>query len=138
MRFSNCKAKQGFVMMKSFDCMLIRWLYGLGISDKHFVLLIKQTSFTSPIDKKPSLYLYFLLLPLVSSFNLNLSEINKNVYQGQIQDFKLGGVHLKKLHQAEGGTNIFGVFRVKNHDFTPWICPCMHIFNSKNTLCEFN
>jgi hypothetical protein len=28
-------------------------------------------------------------------------------------------VHLKKLHRAEGGAKIFGVFRVKNHDFTP-------------------
>jgi hypothetical protein len=26
---------------------------------------------------------------------------------------------LKKLGRAEGGANIFGVFRVKNHDFTP-------------------
>ena len=32
--------------------------------------------------------------------------------QGRIQDFKLGGA-LKKLRRAEG------VFRVKNHDFTP-------------------
>jgi hypothetical protein len=24
------------------------------------------------------------------------------------------GVHLKKLHRAEGGAKIFGVFRVKN------------------------
>jgi hypothetical protein len=39
--------------------------------------------------------------------------------QGRIQDFKLEGVHLKKLRRAEGGANIFGVFRVKNHDFTP-------------------
>ena len=39
--------------------------------------------------------------------------------QGRIQGFKLGGVHLKKLRRAEGGANIFGVFRVKNHDFTP-------------------
>ena len=30
-----------------------------------------------------------------------------------------GGVHLKKLRRAEGGTKIVGVFRVKNHDFTP-------------------
>jgi hypothetical protein len=30
----------------------------------------------------------------------------------RIQDFKLGG-------RAEGGANIFGVFRMKNHDFTP-------------------
>ena len=39
---------------------------------------------------------------------------------GRIQDFKLGGgPHLKKLSQAEGVAKIFGVFRVKNHDFTP-------------------
>ena len=38
--------------------------------------------------------------------------------QGRIQDFKLGEGHLKKLHRAEGGAKIFGVFRVKNHDFT--------------------
>ena len=29
------------------------------------------------------------------------------------------GAHLKKLCRAEGGAKIFGVFRVKNHDFTP-------------------
>ena len=40
--------------------------------------------------------------------------------QGRIQDFKLGGgAHLKKLRRAEGGAKLFGVFRVKNHDFTP-------------------
>ena len=42
--------------------------------------------------------------------------------QGRIQDIKLGGgggAHLKKLRQTEGDANIFGVFRVKNHDFTP-------------------
>jgi hypothetical protein len=41
-----------------------------------------------------------------------------SAYQGRIQDFKLGGAHLKKLRRAEGGEKIFGVFRVKNHDFT--------------------
>jgi hypothetical protein len=30
-----------------------------------------------------------------------------------------GGAHLKKMRRAEGGTKIFGVFRVKNRDFTP-------------------
>ena len=41
-------------------------------------------------------------------------------YQGRIQDFKLGeGAQLKKMRRAEGGAKIFGVFRVKNHDFTP-------------------
>ena len=39
--------------------------------------------------------------------------------QGRIQDFKLGGAHLKKLCRAEGGAKFFWVFRVKNHDFTP-------------------
>jgi hypothetical protein len=40
--------------------------------------------------------------------------------EGRIQDFKLGGgAHLKKLRRAEGGAKNFGVFRVKNHDFTP-------------------
>jgi hypothetical protein len=27
--------------------------------------------------------------------------------------------HLKKLRRAEGGAKFFGLFRVKNHDFTP-------------------
>ena len=39
-------------------------------------------------------------------------------FKGRIQDFKLGGVHLKKLRRAEGGAKFVGVFRVKNHDFT--------------------
>ena len=30
-----------------------------------------------------------------------------------------GGAHLRKLHRAEGGAKIFGVFHVKNHDFMP-------------------
>ena len=42
-----------------------------------------------------------------------------DTFHGRIPDFKLGGAHLKKLRRAEGGTNIFGVFHVKNHDFTP-------------------
>ena len=44
-----------------------------------------------------------------------------DILQGRIQDFKLGGrgAHLKILRQAEGGAKNFGVFRVKNHDFTP-------------------
>ena len=41
------------------------------------------------------------------------------MHQGRIQDFQLGGAHLKKWGRAEGGAKIFGVFRVKNHDFTP-------------------
>ena len=33
--------------------------------------------------------------------------------------FQVRGADLKKLRRAEGGANIFGLFRVKNHDFTP-------------------
>ena len=55
---------------------------------------------------------------------VNFIKSNENTLvlchqQGQIQDFKLGGAHVKKLRRVEGGANIFGVFRVKNHDFTP-------------------
>ena len=45
--------------------------------------------------------------------------MNTSDNQGRIQDFKLEEAYFKKLLQAEGGTKIFGVFRVKNHDFTP-------------------
>ena len=31
--------------------------------------------------------------------------------------FQARGAYLKKLRRAEGGANIYGVFRVKNHDF---------------------
>ena len=33
--------------------------------------------------------------------------------------FQVREAHLKKLRRAEGGAKIVGVFRVKNHDFTP-------------------
>ena len=33
--------------------------------------------------------------------------------------FQVRGAHLKKLRRAEAGAKIVGVFRVKNHDFTP-------------------
>jgi hypothetical protein len=33
--------------------------------------------------------------------------------------FQIRGAYLKKLRRVEGGAKIVGVFRVKNHDFTP-------------------
>jgi hypothetical protein len=46
--------------------------------------------------------------------------------------FQARGARLKKLRRAEGGAKDFGVFRVKNHDFTlknlfffQWIRPCI-------------
>ena len=38
---------------------------------------------------------------------------------GADPEFQARGAHLKKLRRAVGGSKIFGVFRVKNHDFTP-------------------
>ena len=49
----------------------------------------------------------------------NRSRRGNEHMQGRIQDFKLWAAHLKKLRRAEGGANIFGAFRVKNHDYTP-------------------
>ena len=44
--------------------------------------------------------------------------MNKVLNTGADPGFQVRGAHLRKLRRAEGGANIFGVFRVKNHDFT--------------------
>ena len=44
---------------------------------------------------------------------------NKIRFTGADPRFQVRRAHLKKLRRAEGGAKIFGVFRVKNHDFTP-------------------
>ena len=74
---------------------------------------------------------------------LRLTTLSLKLVQGRIQDFKLGEAHLKTLRWTEGGAKMFGVFRMKNHDFTPknliffpilggrvldappWIRPCL-------------
>ena len=53
------------------------------------------------------------------AYSIYLNITSLHIVQGRIQDYKLGGVHSKKLRRAEGGAKIFRVFRVKNHDFTP-------------------
>ena len=54
------------------------------------------------------------MIPLISSILQNIMNT------GGDPGFQVrGGAHLKKLRRAEGDANIFGVFRVKNHDFTP-------------------
>ena len=70
------------------------------------------------------------------------------LFRGGSRISSYGRLHLKKLRRAEGGAKIFGVFRVKNHDFTPkknlfflilggggrrvrpspWIRPCYYHF----------
>jgi hypothetical protein len=48
----------------------------------------------------------------------NIYKLQKHV-SGADPGFQVSrGAHLKKLRRAEGGAKIFGVFRVKNHDFT--------------------
>jgi hypothetical protein len=42
------------------------------------------------------------------------------IYAGADPGFQVsGGALKKKLRRAKGGAKIFGVIRVKNHDFTP-------------------
>ena len=49
--------------------------------------------------------------------------MNSNAREGWVTGadpgFQVRGAHLKKLRRVEGGANIFWLFRVKNHDFTP-------------------
>ena len=45
--------------------------------------------------------------------------LHAHPYQGRIRDFKLGGAYLKKIALSGGRREIFGVFSVKIHDFTP-------------------
>ena len=50
---------------------------------------------------------------------LTLTSLSLVLFSGADPGFEVRGAHLKKLRRAEGGATIFGVFRVKNHDFTP-------------------
>ena len=53
-------------------------------------------------------------------FNLVLSSPCSSKYSsGADRGFQVKGGALKKIAPSEGGAKIFGVFRVKNNDFTP-------------------
>ena len=84
------------------------------------------------LNASSSIFFCFPLSGFVSEFLLQMGcQFNGKIIflcttQGRIQDFKLGGAHLKKIRRAEGGAKIFGVFRWKNHDFTPK----SHIFSN--------
>ena len=45
--------------------------------------------------------------------------IRRVLSAGADPGFQARGAHLKRLRLAEGGAKMFGVFRVKNHNFTP-------------------
>ena len=51
--------------------------------------------------------------------DLYYSDRMKNKKTGTDQGFQVRGAQLKKLRRTKGGAKILGVFRVKNHDFTP-------------------
>ena len=57
---------------------------------------------------------------MVSLLALSVVDPGFELRSGHTKDYKFGiwGAHLNKLSRAEGGVNIFGVFHVKNHDFT--------------------
>jgi hypothetical protein len=65
----------------------------------------------------------------MSNKNLLYQPLIATTYRraaGADPGFQVRGGALKKLHRAEGGAKIFGVFRVKDHDFTPK----KHIFSN--------
>ena len=53
-----------------------------------------------------------------SEWTINIYSIKHKPSPGADPGFQVRGAHLKKLRRAEGGANIFGVFRVKNHIFS--------------------
>ena len=63
-----------------------------------------------------------MVLPIYVGILLTSTDTrNFSQYSGADPGFQVrgGGRTLKKSRRAEGGAKIFGVFRVKNHDFTP-------------------
>jgi hypothetical protein len=110
----------------------------------------------------------FLFWPLYCLFFFNLRILITSLWflqallqtvmvTGADPGFQVRGANLKKLRRAEGSAKIFGVFRVKNHDFTqknhifsnfrggrapgappppppPWIRPCIHQMMSDDIL----
>ena len=61
---------------------------------------------------------------------MDVNEHNTD-YPGADPGFQVRGAHLEKLRRAEGGAKFFGVFCVKNHDFTPLDPPLKYTNNSE-------
>ena len=102
----------------------IKWVHGsiANCSARSSCLGLFYVVFRRPLFA----CLYFFLWPLYClSVDLRLlitSLVSLNVStheQGADPGFQVRGAHLNKLRRAEGGAKIFGVFRVKNHNFTP-------------------
>ena len=113
---------------------------------------IQRTVSTFSQTLKYKNYIYSIILHFipycVSEYVLLKCLYWSSFRAGADREFQVRGAHLKNLRRAEGGTKIFGVFRVKNHDFTPknhifsnfrgggarrvrpppWIRPCKVLF----------
>ena len=59
-----------------------------------------------------------MVLTDTSDDECTITKFETCALAGADPGFQVRGAHLKKLRRAEGGAKIFGVFRVKNHDFT--------------------
>ena len=72
------------------------------------------------MKKKKNIYVIYIILVLLKRAD-DLQSLFKNMIQCKaiIRHNSETIVNLKKLRRAEGGAKMFGVFRVKNHDFTP-------------------
>ena len=93
----------------------------LGYENKlcSFYFVCYASSFT-PILWYENKLCSFYFVCYASSFTPILGYENKlcsfyfvcyaSSFQGRIQDFKLGGSHLKKLRRAEGGAKLLGYF----------------------------
>jgi hypothetical protein len=58
------------------------------------------------------------VLPIYENLDL-IIKLQFKCFAGSDPGFQVRGAHLKQCRRAEGGAKIVGVFRVKNHDFTP-------------------
>ena len=68
-----------------------------------------------------ALFQYVFHFPNHDLFICPFHQFVPYVYRGGSRIISYGGAHLKKLRRTEGGAKILGVFRVKNHNFTPKI-----------------
>ena len=81
--------------------------------DFHIVKMYKDKWSRTKMSK-----MFFLSMCDVKIF-LTFTSLSLVLLSGADPGLEVRGAHLKKLRRAAGGAKIFGVFSVKNHDFTP-------------------
>ena len=63
---------------------------------------------------------HIILIALNYKYDVRMTyKIKETLYSGADPGFKVRGGALKKIVPSGGRLEIVGVFRVKNHDFTP-------------------